>query len=324
MSKCGVCTKLLSSEGDFATCGMCKKSYHFACTTVSESSWRSMGPERKGSWKCATCKNNSSKTALTRKNSDELSDKSEKSVPVNVSTDQVSELFEKRFKQFEARMSGKFKEFEDTLSYYGNQLSDMSETIKKVEQKNIMLEKRLEKQEVEIKELKKKARDMEVMVQDKEQRDNGDKIEITGFKEKAVVDENVFMKKLLEKTGCIGESGVEFKVTKTTRTAGNERGGSQTLVVQFKTMATRNLVLDKIKKEKLYAKMGDVVGDNNTNIYFNEYLTPYYKKLYFEARKVKKEKKYAFLWIKHGKILLKKNENSRIETLASMMDLGKM
>ncbi|KAL1448412.1 hypothetical protein WDU94_012393 [Cyamophila willieti] len=159
------------------------------------------------------------------------------------------------------------------------------------------------------------------MVEGREQRENGDKIEITGFKEKAV-DENVFMKKLLEKVGCVGESGVEYKTKKITRTAGNdERGGSQTLVVQFKTVADRDLVLDKIKKGKLYAKMGDVVGDNTATIYFNEYLTPYYKKLYYEARKLKKEKKYAFLWIKSGKILLKKNENSRIETLASMMDL---
>lgn len=261
MSKCGVCNKLLSSEGDCATCSMCKKSFHFPCTTVSESSWRSMGPDRKGSWKCATCKSITPKTGITRKNSDEQSDKNDKSV--NLSSDQVSELFDKRFKKFEDLVSSKFKEFEDTLTFYGNQISDLSDTIKMVEQKNLVLENRLEKQEVEIQELKKKARDMEVMVQDREQRDVGDKIEITGFNEKAVLDENVFMKKLLDKAGCVGESGVEYKVTKTTRLAGNDRGGSQTLVVQFKSMATRNLVLDKIKKEKLYAKMGDMVGDNN-------------------------------------------------------------
>uniref|UniRef100_A0A8D9F9J5 PHD-type domain-containing protein n=1 Tax=Cacopsylla melanoneura TaxID=428564 RepID=A0A8D9F9J5_9HEMI len=324
MSKCGGCNKSVPTDGDYATCGFCKKSYHFTCTTVSDSSWRSMGPERKASWKCVTCKSIPIKNTASRKNSDEIPTDNSDNAGNYLSAGQISQLFNKRFQDFEKMIGTKLTEFGESLTYYGETIKELSTQIKKVEQNNVVLEKRLEKQEVEIKELKKKTRDLEVMVEGREQRENGDKIEITGFKEKAI-DENVFMKKLLEKTGCIGESGVEFKVMKTMRPAGNDgRGSSQTLVVTFKTMATRNMVLDKIKKEKLYGKMGDIVGDSNAMIYFNEYLTPYYKKLYFEARKVKTEKKYAFLWIKHGKILLKKNENSRIETLVAMSDLGKM
>uniref|UniRef100_A0A8D9F527 FP protein C-terminal domain-containing protein n=1 Tax=Cacopsylla melanoneura TaxID=428564 RepID=A0A8D9F527_9HEMI len=149
-------------------------------------------------------------------------------------------------------------------------------------------------------------------------------MEITGFKEKTEVDENEFMKKILEKAECTGNKGVEYKVTKIVKHGHEEKGGSQTVVVEFKSLESRNRVLDKIKEKKLYNQMGDFIKDKSAVLFFSEYLTPYYRKLFYEAKKLKTDRKYAYLWIKHGKILLKRSSNSRIETITTMADLEKL
>ncbi|KAL1447170.1 hypothetical protein WDU94_015563 [Cyamophila willieti] len=111
---------------------------------------------------------------------------------------------------------------------------------------------------------------------------------------------------------------IQFKTEKMTREGEN---GRTTIVVEFKTQEVRNAVLTKIKEKRLYAQLGEVFPDNGSNVYINEALCPYYKKLLYEASKIKKDKKYAYLWVKDGKILLKKAENGKTMRLDCIDDL---
>jgi hypothetical protein len=56
-------------------------------------------------------------------------------------------------------------------------------------------------------------------------------------------------------------------------------------------------------------------------IFIREELTPYYNKLAYEARKVKKELKFKYCWYKFGKVLLRKTENSKIYSFRSFTDI---
>lgn len=334
MSKCGTCAKALPTDGDFATCGICKRGYHFSpCSTVSDSSWRSMGPERKAAWKCPGCREPSpAAKPATSKSGDQGTPKSnslsggENSSKEDKILCQLGALT-KQFAGLEASLKKKFDdkigELEKSLTFYGNQIDEMTQTIKRLEQKHVLFEKRLKTQEEENKELKCKVRQLEIIVHQSEQRNHSTKLEISGFKE-VDVDENLFVQKLLERTGYTS-GNIQFRVDKIVKPPKDNQAGNNSLVVQFRNEEVRNDVLTKVKEGKLYSKMGDVMHSNSTlPLFFNEYLTPYYKKLFYEAKKLKMDKNYAYLWVKHGKILLKKKKESKIETLASMDDLGKM
>uniref|UniRef100_A0A8D8QNQ0 PHD-type domain-containing protein n=1 Tax=Cacopsylla melanoneura TaxID=428564 RepID=A0A8D8QNQ0_9HEMI len=328
MSKCGRCNDPITTDDDleFATCALCTKGFHFECSTLQESSWRTMGPTRRSEWTCTTCRSK----PLTKDNKERRTTKSDvdKSKEGSGKKDEgVTTLIEKLSKKFtdmEKFINGKMTEFGESLTFYGDKMEEMSTTIKNIEMKTVLLEKRVETQETENKEMKTRMKHLEGLLQQRDQKDLADKIEISGFKGENV-NENHFVQKVIQLAGI--EDDVQFKVEKMTRETRDNKGKNLTLVVQFKSEAVRNDVLSKVKKNKVYEKADELITYGSgvkPKFFFNECLTPYYKKLLFEARKLKNDKHYEYLWVQSGKILLRKNKDSRIEALLSMDDLGKM
>ncbi|KAL1446268.1 hypothetical protein WDU94_008929 [Cyamophila willieti] len=157
---------------------------------------------------------------------------------------------------------------------------------------------------------------MEIQVNGLNQKDFNTKIEISGIKDKTVNKDEI-TKKIIDKLeNRAGE--IQYKSEKLTREGEH---GKTSIVVEFKSQEMRNLVLTKIKEMRLYSRLDDVLPNNGSNVYINEALSPYLKKLLFEAGKIKKEKKYAFLWVKDGRILLKKAENGKTMRLECLDDL---
>ncbi|KAL1448505.1 hypothetical protein WDU94_005619 [Cyamophila willieti] len=157
---------------------------------------------------------------------------------------------------------------------------------------------------------------MEIQVNGLEQKNFNNKIEISGIKDKAVEKDEVTRKILNKMDSKAAE--IQFKTEKLTREGEN---GKTSIVVEFRTQEVRNMVLTKIKEKRLYSQLGDVFPNNGSNIYINEALCPYYKKLLYQANNIKRDKKYAFLWVKDGKILLKKAENGKTMRLDCLDDL---
>ncbi|KAI5714976.1 hypothetical protein M8J77_008488 [Diaphorina citri] len=315
---CGRCNEELECDNptEFPTCCNCDKSYHFQCNTVGETSWRTMGPQRRGAWTCASCKGNS--TSRTKSNTSNT--QSPSVGRANADGGNADVLFSQRFSKLEDLINKRMDDFQTSLDFIGKQMEDLAVAVKNVEKKNVLLEKRLNTQEAENQELKSRVKHLETMFHQREQKDQATKMEISGFKD-TKVDENQFVAKVIQAAG-LNEEDIQFRVEKIVKEPMDKKGvKTQTLVVQFRTEATRNDVLAKIKSGKVYNKLGDLVP---TKIFFNEYLTSYYKKLMYEAKRVKEEKKYAFLWVKSGKILLKKTKDSKIEALLCNDDLRKM
>lgn len=324
---CGRCKEglpLTTSDLEFATCSLCKQDFHFECTTVKDTSWSSMGPTRRGQWICSSCRNNPSISELTKpgnvvstpEGKDRLSDN--KNDVVNL----IQSLSDK-FTEVENNFNAKMKEFGEALTFYGGSIEELAASIKVIEQKQVALEKRLDVQEAENKELKTKVKYLEGMFQQRDQKDQATKLEISGFKD-IEIDENGFVQKVIQLTGI--EENIEFRAEKIVRENKEKKTGkTQSIVVRFKSEEIRNNVLTKIKEGKIYNKVGEIIKCKTpVKVFFNEYLTSYYKRLLFEARKLKMDKQYAFLWVKSGKILFKKQQESKIESLLCMDDLKKM
>lgn len=309
---CGRCNDVLTGSGelDATCCSVCAQRYHFECNTLSENSWRTYGPTRRGAWKCSSCKDGNvpaaSKPPLKQLN-----------IPITI------EDLGKRFVEMETNLTEKLSEFTDSLNFYGDRIDELAKTIKTIETKNLLIEKRLTTQEAENIELKSRVKDLEGLLRQQEQREHACKMEITGLKNSAI-DEVELVHKMVEFAGLKNEN-IQFKAEKVVKKPKDDQSGNTqvSIVVQFKTEDIMSNVLSKIKAGKVYNKLGEIIQSGD-KVYCNEYLTPYYKKLLFEAKRVKIDKKYEYLWVKKGKILLRKQNGSKVETLICNNDLSKM
>lgn len=99
----------------------------------------------------------------------------------------------------------------------------------------------------------------------------------------------------------------------------------KSLVVAFQAKSKRDLVLETLKKEKVTLNTRNISAQNPPlQVFVNEYLTPYMKRLFYEAKKIKGDKNYKYLWVKNGQILLKKTTECRPMRLISLDDLAKI
>lgn len=330
-SACAVCNLELPSDGDFAKCSKCSNGYHFDCSTVSGSSWRSMGQGRQAAWRCSTCYKNNA-VGRTQDAASRTQEVAEVPISSNEIVKQLTQVFEKRFGAMENSMRNMFvdleqkttkklEDFELALNFYGDKVDEASTVVKEMEHKLVLMERRLEKSEGENKELKTRLRNFEIQMNEIAQENFNNQLEITGVKNKNINAE-VAVEKILEIAGfSAGE--VSHKVIKSTKIGENEQERT-TLSVLFQSQQDRNMVMTKIKKGKIYDKLEDTVNSDLSPISINEALCPYYKKLFYEAKKVKKDKNYTSLWTQQGKILLKKTATSKIMRLSCMDDLSKL
>ncbi|KAI5718095.1 hypothetical protein M8J77_016157 [Diaphorina citri] len=315
---CGICNKNLPSEAgelDYTRCAQCNRCYHFDCCKLKFSSWKSMGATRCSEWICLRCRK-------TNPPADgNISDEDEEEETGQDVGKMLKEMA-KKWDGFEKKVSKKLDDFEANLNFYGEKVEQSCTTLKNLEQKLIAMEKRIDKTETENRELKTRLRTLEIQIQENTQKDFMNMMEISGIQNKEA-DPKVVTNIILEKAGY-QPNEIKTKVEKVTKKVGEDKKEKTVITVKFESQEVRNEVLTKIKRNKVWSKLENTINSDKSFLIINESLSPYYKKLFFEARKVKIEKDYKYLWVQNGNILFKKTENARIMRLSCMDDLGKI
>lgn len=330
--KCKGCGEDLPANGAYAECGKCNGGFHFdACSSYSERGWHSLASSKKAAYRCADCKTKTTKV-MTRSGSNNSlasnqSDGGELAGALATAMLNFEGLLNKKFQEFttsfEKKIDGRFKEFEKNLEYNSGVVEDLKKTIKDMEKKMVTLEKNNEKVENQNQELRKRVRNLESFVQDMAQERNACKIEISG-KFSQIEDCKVFVEKVLEKAEIneIVKKG-EYQVEKIEKFV--KKGSPpeiKNLIITVKDIETKDKMLEIIKKKRTTLNTTGLTGQAPpVPIYINEYLTPYLKRVHFEAKQLKRDKGYEFLWVKNGRILIKKNQNSNVIRLSCLEDL---
>ncbi|KOB66545.1 Zinc finger DNA binding protein [Operophtera brumata] len=95
------------------------------------------------------------------------------------------------------------------------------------------------------------------------------------------------------------------------------------IVVKLASPRIRDEILVAVKKfnrtpitEKLHSEHLGVAGSKQP-VYVAEHLSPMNKKLHAAARVAVKEKQYQFLWVRNGKIFVRKNISSKAQLICS-------
>ncbi|KAL1447932.1 hypothetical protein WDU94_000624 [Cyamophila willieti] len=290
-----------------------------------------MGPKRKQTWKCQDCKKsqksqdnpknksrNRSQSETTEHSDDIMNEDGKDNDKKYGDKKTMESLFLKFEEKLWKKMDKKFTEMEECLEFTSGKIDEFTRTMKEIQKKLVMVEIENEKIRQENVELKTKVKSLEVGVEANAQLlSNSNKVEISGLPVTTINVKEVVAKVLEKANGeKIEESGYGLEIRKQEK--------QTNVIVEFESKIQRDKLIKKKKTERTF-KLGEVMStSDDCLVYMNECLTPYYTKLFMEAKKIKREKNYAFIWVRDGKILLKKTEQSKPMRLVCMEDLGKI
>lgn len=96
------------------------------------------------------------------------------------------------------------------------------------------------------------------------------------------------------------------------------------VIVKFSSRQLRDSFVSAVRLHKGFtSEQLNIPGQVHT-IYVNEHLTLKNKSLFRETREAAKQRGYRFVWIKHGSILVRKNETSPVFSVRTEQDLSKL
>lgn len=303
---CAGCDDQLPSDGDFVTCRAgCMKQYHIQCTTLSAQSYARMPEKKRAAWFCTNCREDKKRKvvrgSLDRREANRNTEDQEKPEDVNTLLKQLNINMKKITEEME--------EIKTSLQFHTEQYDVILEELKGL--REIKSRQKIVEDRVNI---------LEDRVNELEQYSRCRNLEIKGVEEN--VNENLkqIVVKIAKKVGVseIKESDIDI----IHRVGNMAKRTPKDIIVQFKDREHRNKLLGK-KKEKIISK--EVTEGRNDNIvYVNEHLTTFNKNLLWQVKTKCKEHNYKFVWIKEGKIFVRKKENGNALRIKSESDLVKI
>ncbi|KAL1446884.1 hypothetical protein WDU94_005659 [Cyamophila willieti] len=223
-------------------------------------------------------------------------------------------------KSFKKEIKDDLRDFEKTLSFSCGKMEELNTKIDELTRTVEKLTTRQQKLEKENEHLKKKLQDEEHANDELQQYTRNKNIQIDGIPKQA--DE-----KLEELVKLIGNK-IDVVVNNNDidaihRVPTKSTTNPEPIIVQFLTRKMRDEIVQKAKVKRFSAK------DLNPNfidrpLFINEHLTPLRKEILYEARQLKIDKNYKFVWTKGCKVFIRKNETSPVIHLKTKDDLNKI
>ncbi|XP_050680895.1 uncharacterized protein LOC126976554 [Leptidea sinapis] len=155
-------------------------------------------------------------------------------------------------------------------------------------------------------------------------------VEIVGIPEHRNEDTNKSIKEICNVVGFSLPSPQDIIFTTRVAKINRESKRPRNLVCQFSNKLVRDNFLAAIinynkshKDNKLSSSLLGITG-SSVPVYVNEHLTPANKSLHAETRKLAKSNGYKFVWVRSGKIFVRKEETSPAKNILSSEHLHKL
>lgn len=215
----------------------------------------------------------------------------------------------------------KIDEFQKSLDFYSNHFDEINREMVKLREENNTLKKNSSELKLKYDKLENELNKLKLENEEDKQYARNKNLIINGVYE--LEKEN-----LIDITTKIAEAiGVKIKkddLQAVHRLKSNTRKSNDpdSIIVQFTNRLVREEFLKKSREIRptttfLYSSLQE------RQIYVNEHLTPYYKKLMFDAKnkKIGNQNVYKFVWFRNGKLFVRKTENSQILRIKAENDL---
>lgn len=293
-SNCQVCNKTFDRYPikHVLQCSSCNLFYHTECTKVRNP--EKLKNVRRALWKCESCPDSDEEAAA--EGGEEVAD--------------LKTMLQSVMKK------------QDTLL---SQNKDMMKKLQKMDNLEVLvreykeaLDVKVEQLEAENKSLRSYTEKLEERIEDLEQRSRICNIEITGLPETKGEDPVLAAAKIGE---TLGIPNAREKILVAHRVPSTR--SPKPLIVNLATRVDKVNWLQKYKNTRLTCKqVSPSLPD--TRLYLNEHLAPHNKKLLKETKDFAKEKNFKYVWVREGKVFLRKAEGHKIFKIRCESDLLKL
>lgn len=311
---CALCLKGFSHNSHRAICVNCKSNVHFKCTDMHKSDYL----QEKDSWLCKSCKGqggvgSGNSSVLTRPALSET-DKLEVSKEVS-----LSELFV-QMAALGTLVRNNHRDITDNMNKYSEWVVDQGKKIDEVSKQLIDLCNDVSSIRQENLNLKKQVVELSMKVNTMEQSMKDNIMEINGVpykKEENVMD---ILRKMSEAIAFDFDNNM---VDNCFRYKNVNNNGN--IVVRFVRKLDMELFMQKRRvKRNLNSRDLGLMDGEASAIYCNYSLTQEKRKILNAAKAVKREMQFTFLWVKSGRIFMRKNPGDSVVIIDSLEDLNRL
>lgn len=293
---CETCNKSLPQDGDYVTCGKCGAELHYQCAGILKSTWKSKNTNKKAEWECAACK------PLTRNriksNTDHEEDKED-----DPTFKALKNLLERMFKRQEEKIAARVDSLVTLVGSLEDSISRLFDKVKEVEESNLELRKELDEVRLDLECEKQYGRSKNFVVTSLPQTEKED------------VPEKI--------CSLLNKMNIDLKKEEITAHRLPSPRSPAPIIIQCTTRAIRDNIVRSARKFRPTTSL--ISGSQPERaIYFNDHLTPYFSNLMKEAKTVKEQKGYKFIWLNGNRIMLKKDNNSKAIRVVKPEDLDKL
>lgn len=308
MADCAKCLKTVTRSGKHAVmidCSECKSSFHGKCVDLSPGDVQYY-LDNELIWRCDKC-------SKDRRKSMALESRPESALTYDDVFNLVSDL-RKDLKGVEANLSKSlnfaFEEIKETKSLVSKQNEEMAALIELVNKLN-----------TENAELRSKVVMLENRMDDIEQYSRRDTIEIHGVPVQA--GEQVI--EVVKSVGRALDLTIEDSMISACHRLRSRADMIPGIIVKMTRRLDAEAVLQKRRVKRNFSThhLG-LTATKATPIYINESLSPGRRRILNEARVAKKEKNYTYLWIRGGKIMMRKADKEPVKIVNTNADLEKL
>jgi len=293
----------LPSDGDHSLCSTCNLGYHFGDCSMRKASWKGLGTERQNAWVCPICRAKTKKPSISTE-SDDLTSLS----GIASKLDQLLEM-KSAVEGIQTSMEFLSNKYDSLI----NEMMALREENKALKKEVAELRKNQVKTDDAVEELNQRVQEMDMYGRRMNLEIFGVSVEGDHVREE---DTEGVVARIAEKIGVVYKPQ---EIHKLHRLQPRSDGKPPTILVQFMSVVVRDAWLQAGKKARL------VENASGRKIFFNENLTPYYKRLLKEAKTRANLHNYKYVWFKNGKIHVRKSEHDRnVNIVKSPNDLNKI
>lgn len=307
MPNCDVCVKTVKSNQVKLQCSDCEKEFHALCYNYSKADVECLAAEGLP-WRCKQC------NATRRKSLRFDADVSEGKLTLDDIMQKIVEIVENQKKQ-EADFNKAYEHMNDKLEENTKSVMEHKESIDKCL-------KLVDELVAENSRLTRKVSELESKIEDMEQYSRASMVEIHGVPVSQGED-------VVEVVKNVGK-GLDMDITESMIDACHRLGrrpGPDSpppgIIVKFVRRLDKEQLLKKRRvKSNFSTRHMNLPMDQP--VYINEALSPARRRLFAEARKAKKDNGYKFLWVRNGRILMRKDEKDEVIQVTCQADLANL
>lgn len=318
---------------DGARCTACCSMVHFHCGGITELGYSRLG-ERRSSWRCPKCKQAGNRTPSPSTAQATLPNKQLHLQPPNtnetvtpggdsVILKEIARLAEK-LAPLEA-LSYELKSLREEMSGIKSSVCEFTNTIKALNTRIGGVETRLTKVEHSAEQIPDIRRRLDVIENDlanKEQWSRMNNVELKGVTQTR--NEN-----LVQLVTMLG-SKINYPVSKdkinfVTRVPSRDPNHVKPIIVCFNNRYVKEdfIAAARIVSKETHITPAILGLHGNHKIFVNDHLTTHNKILLSNTKKAAKEKGFRYVWVKHAKIFVRRDDQSPILAIKSERDLSK-